>query len=224
MSQHTKRPQNRCGACGNTWYPRGKDKSLKCPNCGKREVSKVGPGILGTAAAIILLYFLISGDKSASPPSLPVENNAAINSRPASEPRVEGAAAGNAAVPVQSVTPETAIQSEKASSSPSLAELGKEPILPGSTATTDSICEAASPAEAVAKCNSSELSRAVSELEAAATELQNVSPDPGAVRSMLDVWMDSAVAECHTAKCWRELLRREANSLRAKAAAQGGSQ
>lgn len=30
----TLRPQNRCRACGHTWYPRGSNLSRKCPNCG----------------------------------------------------------------------------------------------------------------------------------------------------------------------------------------------
>lgn len=33
----TKRPLNLC-ECGYTWYPRGKDLSLRCPRCGSEEV------------------------------------------------------------------------------------------------------------------------------------------------------------------------------------------
>ena len=35
--QSTYRPQNVCHSCGYTWYPRGKNVSLKCPSCGNYE-------------------------------------------------------------------------------------------------------------------------------------------------------------------------------------------
>ena len=37
----TLRSQNLCTDCGYTWYPRGKDLSNKCPNCGGRNVGFV---------------------------------------------------------------------------------------------------------------------------------------------------------------------------------------
>lgn len=37
----TKRPQNKCGNCGNTWYPRGKDVSSRCPECRSADVDVV---------------------------------------------------------------------------------------------------------------------------------------------------------------------------------------
>ena len=36
--QSTKRPQNQCYSCGYSWYPRGKDKSSRCPECGGHEI------------------------------------------------------------------------------------------------------------------------------------------------------------------------------------------
>jgi hypothetical protein len=34
----TMRPKNQCNRCGYTWYPRGKNVSNKCPNCGSGAV------------------------------------------------------------------------------------------------------------------------------------------------------------------------------------------
>jgi len=38
----TKRPLNQCGSCGYTWYPRGKDVSLRCPRCANQSVHAWG--------------------------------------------------------------------------------------------------------------------------------------------------------------------------------------
>ena len=54
MGQSTKRPQNRCRACGHTWFPKGRDLSVKCPNCGATKVQTVPvPPVAQTEAAII---------------------------------------------------------------------------------------------------------------------------------------------------------------------------
>lgn len=56
----TKRPQNKCKSCGYTWYPRGKNLSSKCPNCGSQDVSiKWSWG--GLAAVVIIGGALFSG-------------------------------------------------------------------------------------------------------------------------------------------------------------------
>lgn len=39
MFQSTKRPPNKCNDCGDTWYPRGRDLSHKCGNCGSTDIS-----------------------------------------------------------------------------------------------------------------------------------------------------------------------------------------
>lgn len=54
----TKRPQNKCKSCGYTWYPRGKSLSIKCPNCGGREVSTVTSwgGLAGIAFIIYAIF------------------------------------------------------------------------------------------------------------------------------------------------------------------------
>ncbi len=54
--EETLRPQNRCFACGRTWFPRGQDLSAQCPTCGSPEVGFVPPppGIrLSTSAAVL---------------------------------------------------------------------------------------------------------------------------------------------------------------------------
>lgn len=58
----TKRMQNRCKKCAYTWYPRGKNLSLKCPSCGSNEVGFVGGGIFLFALIIVGLY-VFGGDK-----------------------------------------------------------------------------------------------------------------------------------------------------------------
>jgi len=38
MSYRTLRDKNYCLSCDYEWYPRGKHRSSKCPNCGNRDV------------------------------------------------------------------------------------------------------------------------------------------------------------------------------------------
>lgn len=64
----TKRPQNRCSQCGYTWYPRGKNISLRCPNCGHTGVKLVAGGA-ASVGALVLWAALSSGGKT--PPSQP---------------------------------------------------------------------------------------------------------------------------------------------------------
>lgn len=44
MARQTERPENACDTCGYTWYPRGKSRSSKCPECGSRRVVVVYSG------------------------------------------------------------------------------------------------------------------------------------------------------------------------------------
>lgn len=45
----TKRIENKCMDCEYTWFPRGKDLSIKCPNCGNRNIgfSSIGRSGIG---------------------------------------------------------------------------------------------------------------------------------------------------------------------------------
>lgn len=63
----TKRPQNRCGACGYTWFPRGKNLSPQCPKCGSGKTKVVGVGVLGVIGFVAVLIALGSNDKPKAP-------------------------------------------------------------------------------------------------------------------------------------------------------------
>lgn len=67
----TLRKQNQCGRCGYTWYPRGKEVSLRCPNCSDRDISYTYTGsdddslgilwgLLGVIVIFMLLGFITS--------------------------------------------------------------------------------------------------------------------------------------------------------------------
>ena len=59
--RETYRPLNSCGRCGHTWYPRGRHRSKKCPNCGYKFVSVVGSdsGLSGSGIVFILSLIAI---------------------------------------------------------------------------------------------------------------------------------------------------------------------
>jgi hypothetical protein len=52
----TQRPQNECEACGYTWYPRGKNLSARCPNCGSSRTTfvPVVPDSASSALGVLL--------------------------------------------------------------------------------------------------------------------------------------------------------------------------
>jgi hypothetical protein len=58
MSRWTKRPQNACRQCGDTWYPRGKDVSHCCPRCGSNDVELAIMALFRALAALVLGVFL----------------------------------------------------------------------------------------------------------------------------------------------------------------------
>lgn len=57
MATRTKRPQNGCGACGYSWFPKGMDVSRRCPNCGSTSVSAY-PGALAIGWLMLVLIGL----------------------------------------------------------------------------------------------------------------------------------------------------------------------
>jgi hypothetical protein len=61
MSRWPKRPLNRCQTCGYTWHPRGKDRSLVCPNCHSRqtEVSLLGCLVPLALALLMTVGFVV---------------------------------------------------------------------------------------------------------------------------------------------------------------------
>ena len=60
MSRITKRPQNMCYNCWYTWYPRGKNISNVCPNCGNRNVGFDWSGILLFLFLLFILAILLN--------------------------------------------------------------------------------------------------------------------------------------------------------------------
>lgn len=59
----TLRSQNKCGDCGDTWYPRGRDLSRQCPSCGSGNIgyAPVFLGGCGTALGSLALVFFLFG-------------------------------------------------------------------------------------------------------------------------------------------------------------------
>lgn len=84
-SRGTQRPQNMCGACQYTWYPRGKDLSLKCQRCGSSDVQIVpvkssGLGgclvvLVGAAFLILVIVGIFSKKDETSPALTRAESN-----------------------------------------------------------------------------------------------------------------------------------------------------
>jgi hypothetical protein len=51
----TERARNHCGACGHSWTPRGRSRSVRCPKCRSRRVGASGLSALVLFAAISFL-------------------------------------------------------------------------------------------------------------------------------------------------------------------------
>jgi uncharacterized protein YecT (DUF1311 family) len=51
----TLRSLNKCKDCKNTWFPRGRNISNKCPRCGGANVTYAGPGLFTFIGALILI-------------------------------------------------------------------------------------------------------------------------------------------------------------------------
>ena len=56
----TLRPQNKCNNCCYVWYPRGRNISLKCPNCGSNDVEPVGLGCFTQIVVYTIIGILVS--------------------------------------------------------------------------------------------------------------------------------------------------------------------
>jgi len=59
MSRNTKRPQNICHNCWYTWYPRGKNISNICPNCGSRSTGLDMSGVIVLVILVIMLVIIL---------------------------------------------------------------------------------------------------------------------------------------------------------------------
>jgi hypothetical protein len=63
--------QNKCKKCSYTWYPRGKNLSMKCPSCGSAEVGFAGGGVV--LAGLIVAGFVLFGGGKQTQPTIPPE-------------------------------------------------------------------------------------------------------------------------------------------------------
>ncbi|MGO3714218.1 hypothetical protein [Alcaligenes aquatilis] len=52
----TKRSLNKCAQCSHTWYPRGKQLSVRCPECASKDVSYASNGFWWKTLATILFF------------------------------------------------------------------------------------------------------------------------------------------------------------------------
>lgn len=69
----TKRSLNKCAQCSHTWYPRGKELSVRCPECASKDVSYVSytsNGFWWKTLATILFFgiFIATCGKTNQPP------------------------------------------------------------------------------------------------------------------------------------------------------------
>lgn len=67
----TKRPLNKCGSCGHTWYPKGRSLSVRCPECRSTDTKKAGAGV--GAVVLVLAALAIFGGKKESHPTADVQ-------------------------------------------------------------------------------------------------------------------------------------------------------
>jgi hypothetical protein len=82
-----KRSLNRCKSCGDTWYPKGRDLSRKCPNCGSTDIAYAGGGcgailFLLILVAVVFAVFPRSKNESATPPAEPTPSQAIVSQAP----------------------------------------------------------------------------------------------------------------------------------------------
>ena len=74
----TKRTQNYCKDCGDTWYPRGRSVSHKCPACGSTNVALDFRGLVAgfwlACMGGIALFLASQG----ALPEIPLDNQPAI--------------------------------------------------------------------------------------------------------------------------------------------------
>lgn len=56
--QPTKRTLNRCGQCNHTWYPKGRDVAVRCPECGSTQVKAEGQAAGGCGTTVLLLVLI----------------------------------------------------------------------------------------------------------------------------------------------------------------------
>jgi hypothetical protein len=93
----TKRSRNKCKACGNKWFPKGKNLSDKCPRCGSAEVALAGLGCLGWLGCIVILVVIAAViyalNQDPAKEATPAASTPSAEAPPSSLPPVENAEA-----------------------------------------------------------------------------------------------------------------------------------
>lgn len=83
----TIRRQNKCKSCGYTWYPRGKDISLKCPKCGSSSVGFSGLGVIGSILLLMAFsIFNFGGNNNSSSANISKTTSASVKTISATTP------------------------------------------------------------------------------------------------------------------------------------------
>lgn len=224
----TKRPQNRCKACGYTWYPRGKSLSAKCPNCGSGETRVVGAGLFGGLFVLGVIAVVLGHSNSSHAPAKEttvVTATAASDTNAASFVPAQGpSSAGVAPVPaaVGSATDEQApmeasgthaapasveAASSDLASSPDVGQMALPANVPSTdvrrTYQTSFACAQATLPDEIAVCGDPGLAAMDVELAAYYSDLLKRNADPQGFIQSQKTWLEERHACGGSLDCLR---------------------
>lgn len=91
----TKRPLNKCGSCGHTWYPKGRSVSVQCPRCRSSQTKRAGAGIGGGIVILVLIALVGIGTRKGDP-----SNGDVVRPEAASQPAETAATTPDGAEPI----------------------------------------------------------------------------------------------------------------------------
>jgi predicted RNA-binding Zn-ribbon protein involved in translation (DUF1610 family) len=91
----TKRPLNKCGSCGHTWYPKGRSVSIQCPRCHSSQTKRAGAGIGGGIVILVLIALVSIGTRKGNP-----SNGDVVRPEAASQPAETAATTPGGAEPI----------------------------------------------------------------------------------------------------------------------------
>jgi hypothetical protein len=115
-ARNTKRPLNKCTACGKTWYPRGGNLSSRCPKCGSGKTKIAGLGIIGTLGSVLLMLVMGGHPKNQNPATTanPTESTVRVvdNRAYSSQPHDSSEVGVEQTAPPQSASEENVVQSQ----------------------------------------------------------------------------------------------------------------
>lgn len=200
------RPQNRCNNCSYTWFPRGKQRSLRCPGCSSRNIEVVqppprsssgcGPVVLVAIVILIAVVWMSSrsGSGSSTPSTAASEAVAASAGGADTQSDLQPASAGDVASASQeampaSDTPSTSDVASDASTSGGLN--GAVPVAPSPKPSyaTSFDCNKAAHEDEIAICGDPGLAAMDVELaELYEAALKSIS-DPKALEQSESGWV-----------------------------------